>query len=173
MPSFDGDDSIAIRSMPDRAATTLIDKNTPEAKLLVGLMQQFPGEDVRITSSTPDGKKVVFFVSSDTNPGEFFLYDATTRKAAPLFARMPWIKSGQMAAMEPIAVKARDGLPLHGYLTRPPGNEEAKDLPLVVFVHGGPYGIRDQWAFDPYVQMLASRGYAVLQVNLPRFRRLW
>ena len=67
--------------------------------------------------------------------------------------------------MEPITVKARDGLPLHGYLTRPHGKDDAKNLPLVVFVHGGPYGMRDRWEFDPDVQMLASRGYAVLQVN--------
>lgn len=163
--SFDGDDSIAIRSMPDRAATTLLDKNAPEAKILVGMMQQFPGEDVKITSSSRDGSKVVFFVSSDRDPGQFFLYDNTAHKASFLFARMPWIKPEQMAAMEPIALKARDGLALHGYLTRPPGKDEAKNLPLVVFVHGGPYYIRDDWAFDPYVQMLASRGYAVLQVN--------
>jgi dipeptidyl aminopeptidase/acylaminoacyl peptidase len=70
-----------------------------------------------------------------------------------------------MAASEPVAVKARDGLPLHGYLTRPPGHDPAKQLPLVVFVHGGPYGIRDDWEFEPHVQMMASRGYAVLQVN--------
>lgn len=165
VPSFDGDDSIALRSMPDRSATTLIDKTAPEAKLLIGLMQQFPGEDVRITSSTPDGSKVVFLVSGDTNPGEFYLFDASTHKAAQLFARRPWIKSAQMAAMQPISLRARDGLDLHGYLTRPPGKDDAKNLPLVVFVHGGPYGIRDAWTFNPYVQMLASRGYAVLQVN--------
>ncbi|GAA0724077.1 S9 family peptidase [Dokdonella soli] len=163
--SFDDNDSFAIRSMPDRVATTLLGKNTPEATLLVGLMQQFPGEDVRITSSTPDGKKVVFFVQSDRDPGQFFLYDGAAHKATFLFARRPWIKPEQMAATEPIALKARDGLALHGYLTRPAGHEEAKNLPLVVFVHGGPYYVRDRWEFDPYVQMLASRGYAVLQVN--------
>lgn len=165
VPSFGDDDSVAIRSMPDRAATTLIDKQSPEATLLAGLMQQFPGEDVRITSSTLDGSKVVFEVRGDRNPSQFFLFDREARKASFLFASRPWIKPDQMAAVEPIALKARDGLALHGYLTRPPGKETAKNLPLVVFVHGGPYGIRDTWTFDPYVQMLASRGYAVLQVN--------
>jgi dipeptidyl aminopeptidase/acylaminoacyl peptidase len=70
-----------------------------------------------------------------------------------------------MAQMEPVALKARDGQALHGYLTRPSGKESARNLPLVVYVHGGPYGIWDNWDFDPEVQMLASRGYAVLQVN--------
>mgnify|MGYP001549724190 CR=1 FL=1 len=165
VPSFDGDDSVAIRSMPGRPATTLIDKDAPAARLLAALMQQFPGEDVRLTGSTPDGSRVVFRVDSDVDPGEFFLYDAATRKASLLFARRPWIKPERMASMDPVELKARDGLALHGYLTRPPGAGGAKGLPLVVFVHGGPYGIRDRWEFDPYVQMLASRGYAVLQVD--------
>lgn len=163
--SFDRKDVVAIRSMPDRTSTTLIDSRAPEAVLLSGLLQQFPGEDVEITSSTRDGSKVLFLVSSDRNPGEFYLYDNAARKASLLFSRAPWIKPGQMAAVEPVAFKARDGLPLHGYLTRPPGKEAATGLPMVVFVHGGPYGIRDEWVFDPQVQMLASRGYAVLQVN--------
>jgi len=165
VPSFDDKDVVAIRSMPDRIATTLIDKSTPEAKLLVALMQQFPGEDVRITSHTRDGKKAIVLVSGDTDPGQFFLYDAEARKVSFLLARRPWIKPDEMAPMEPIALKARDGLPLRGYLTRPPGKADAKNLPLVVFVHGGPYFVRDRWDFDPYVQALASRGYAVLQVN--------
>jgi dipeptidyl aminopeptidase/acylaminoacyl peptidase len=165
VPAFDNQDAIALRAMPDRTATTLIDAQSPEAKLLAGLMQQFPGEDVRITSATNDGSKVVFSVESDKDPGQFFLYDAKTHKASFLLASRPWIKPEQMAAMEPISLKSRDGLPLHGYLTRPPGKESAKNLPLVVFVHGGPYHVRDSWEFDPHAQMLASRGYGVLQVN--------
>jgi dipeptidyl aminopeptidase/acylaminoacyl peptidase len=163
--TFDRQDFVAIRSMPGRVATTLIDKSTREAKLLVDLMQQFPGEDVRATSSTSDGSKVVFLVSSDRDPGQFFLFDAATGKATFLFARMPWIKADEMASMEPFKIKARDGLPLHGYLTRPLGKDDARHLPLVVVAHGGPYGIRDRWGFEPDVQMLANRGYAVLQVN--------
>jgi dipeptidyl aminopeptidase/acylaminoacyl peptidase len=67
-----------------------------------------------------------------------------------------------MRPMEPFAIKARDGMKLHGYLTRPVGEGPH---PMVVLPHGGPHGIRDVWAFDSEVQMLANRGYAVLQVN--------
>jgi len=165
VPTFDRKDFVALRSMPGRIATTLIDKSAAESKLLAGLMQQFPGEDVRLTSSTTDGSKVVFDVSSDRNPGEFYLFDRATGKATFLFASMPWIKPDEMSTMEPIALKTRDGLALHGYLTRPHGKDQAKNLPMVVVVHGGPYGIRDSWQFGPEIQMLASRGYAVLQVN--------
>jgi acetyl esterase/lipase len=163
--TFDDKDIFAIRSMPGRAATTLIDKEAPEAKLLVSLMRQFPGEDIKITSNTRDGRKVVVLIESDTDPGQFYLFDEATRKMTFLLARRPWIKPDEMAPMEPIALKARDGLALHGYLTRPPGRSDAKNLPLVVFVHGGPYFVRDRWEYDPYVQSLASRGLAVLQVN--------
>jgi len=69
-----------------------------------------------------------------------------------------------MARQEPILFKARDGLEIHGYLTRPM-HAPAGKLPLVVAIHGGPFGFRDSWGFNPENQFLASRGYAVLQVN--------
>jgi dipeptidyl aminopeptidase/acylaminoacyl peptidase len=66
--------------------------------------------------------------------------------------------------MEPITYTARDGLAIHGYLTRP-ANSAGKRVPLVIHPHGGPFGIRDIWGFDGDAQFLASRGYAVLQPN--------
>jgi dipeptidyl aminopeptidase/acylaminoacyl peptidase len=163
--SFDRKDVVALRSVPGRGAITLVDKDAPESKLLVTLMQQFPGEDVQIANGTTDGSKVVFLVSSGRDPGRYYLYDAGEHKASFLLARRPWIDPQQMGAVEPVTLKARDGLALHGYLTTPPGKEGARQLPMVVYVHGGPYGVRDYWEFDPNVQMLASRGHAVLQVN--------
>jgi len=165
LDTFDDMDAFAVRSEPSRPALTLLDKSAAEASLLVALMQQFPGEDVTFTSSSRDGKKAVVLVRSDSDPGAFYLYDADKKKVAFLLARRPWIKPEQMAAKDPFEFAARDGTKLHGFLTRPPGKADAKNLPLVVFVHGGPYGVRDRWSFDPYVQALASRGYAVLQVN--------
>jgi dienelactone hydrolase len=165
MPTFDGLDVFAIRSMPGRPAVTLLDKNASEASLLVTMMKQFPGEDVSFPSASRDGKRVIVFAGADTDPGVFYLYDAETRKTTALFERRPKIKPAQMVAVEPITLKARDGLALSGYLTRPPGKGTAKQLPMVVLVHGGPYGIYDTWRFDGQVQLLASRGYAVLQVN--------
>jgi dipeptidyl aminopeptidase/acylaminoacyl peptidase len=165
VPTLDDLDAFAVRSEPGRPAVTLLDKSAPEAKLLVALMQQFPGEDVNFVSSTRDGKKAIVRVAGDADPGAFYLYDAEKKKASFLLARRPWIKPEQMASTEPVELAARDGMALHAYLTRPPGKADTKNLPLVVFVHGGPYEVRDNWRFDPYVQVLASRGYAVLQVN--------
>ncbi|SFN36783.1 alpha/beta hydrolase family protein [Dokdonella immobilis] len=163
--TFDGQDLFAIRSMPGRPAIALLDKNAPEAKILVELMGQFPGEDVHFGNASKDGKKAIVIVEADRDPGAFYLYDAEARKLTFLMARAPWVKPENMAAMEPFSIKARDGLDLHGYLARPVGKEEAKDLPLVVLVHGGPYRVHDTWRYQPTVQALTSRGYAVLQVN--------
>ena len=165
MLKADESDPFAIESMPGRPAVSFLDKNAPEAKLLISMMQQFPGQRVHMGSQTDDGTKRIVLVDSDVNPGEFYLLDLKTQKLSLLLARRPWIKQDQMSPVEPITFAARDGLALHGYLTRPPGRSDANNLPTVVYVHGGPYGVRDAWSFDPDVQALASRGYAVVQVN--------
>ena len=68
-----------------------------------------------------------------------------------------------MASMKPISYTSRDGIKINGYLTLPVG-VEAKNLPVVVNPHGGPWA-RDRWGYSPEVQLLANRGYAVLQMN--------
>ncbi len=107
--------------------------------------------------------RVLVLSFSDREPGFYTLVDLASKKASLLGRRMPWIKPEQLATMYPIKCKARDGLPLQGYLTLPTDGEK-KNLPLVMLVHGGPW-VRDVWGFDPLVQFLANRGYAVLQVN--------
>ncbi len=66
--------------------------------------------------------------------------------------------------MTPVRYKARDGLEIPAYLTIPKGSS-GKNLPLVMFIHGGPWVDGDEWGYNPDVQFLASRGYAVLQPN--------
>ncbi|MEO8460807.1 MAG: S9 family peptidase [Dokdonella sp.] len=165
MHSFDGKDIWGVRSMPGYSQINLIDKNAPEAAQLVKVAKQLQGQDVRFASSSLDGKKVIVLATGDVDAGTFYMLDATTGKLGSIGARMSWLNPDAMATMEPIALKARDGLDLHGYVTRPVGKEKEKNLPMVVYLHGGPYGIRDTWDFDPYVQAMANRGYAVLQVN--------
>lgn len=165
MLKADESDAFAVESMTGRPAVSLLDKDASESKLLKSLMQQFPGQRVRLGAQTRDGSKRIIGVDSDKDPGQFYLLDMNSKKLSFLLARRPWIKPEQMAQEEPVSVKSRDGLMLYGYLTRPPGKEDAKNLPLVVYVHGGPYGVRDGWGFESDTQMLASRGYAVLQVN--------
>ena len=141
-----------------------IDENSPEALLHKQISKQFPGQYVYFETFSADGSKLLFSVSSDREPGEYYLFDRSTKKAEFLIADKPLIDASRMAARKPIQFKARDGLELHGYLTLPSKRGEQK-IPLILLPHGGPQGIADRWFFDTDAQFLASRGYAVLQVN--------
>jgi dipeptidyl aminopeptidase/acylaminoacyl peptidase len=101
--------------------------------------------------------------NQDVGPTVFYVYDRETQKTQKLFSTQPKLEGLPLAAMKPISFKARDGVTIHGYLTAPTG-VEAKNLPTVLLVHGGPWG-RDAWGYNGMVQWLANRGYAVLQTN--------
>lgn len=140
------------------------DPNSADAQLHKLLSAQFPGNVVSFLNQTDDGKLLLFSVASDRDPGSFYLFNKATNKAEMLFAAKEQIDPDQMAERRPVAFKARDGLDLYGYLTMPhhaPGTK----LPMVLMPHGGPHGIEDHWYFNNDAQFLASRGYAVLQVN--------
>jgi dipeptidyl aminopeptidase/acylaminoacyl peptidase len=101
--------------------------------------------------------------TEDDAPASYYSYDRRTRRGTFLFTARPDLERFPLALMEPFSLSARDGLPLHGYVTYPPGLER-RGLPLVLNVHGGPWH-RDVWGYDPEAQWLANRGYACLQVN--------
>ncbi len=111
-----------------------------------------------------DRKWLVWYTRDDA-PNALYLYDRTTRKGRHLWDDNPELARYRLAKIRPFAFKARDGLDLHGYLTLPAG-PEPKNLPAVVFVHGGPWA-RHVWALQDKnaIQMMANRGYAVIQVN--------
>ncbi len=155
---------IGFRLNPDYPRIYWVRPNDPTAKIYQGLLQAFPGQDVMIHDHTSDHKKLGVHVRADKNPGEFYALDLDKNKLSRLVSSRSWLNPDQLAKVRPITLKARDGLELHGYLTLPPG-KEAKNLPLVVNPHGGPHGPRDYWQFNPETQLLANRGYAVLQIN--------
>ncbi|MFC3816454.1 alpha/beta hydrolase family protein [Lysobacter sp. GCM10012299] len=150
--------------MDGKPRTAFIDEKAPEAKLYHSLESAFAGSSVEITSQTVDGSLALIRVSSDLNPGDFYLFDTVNKKAAHVLARRQWFDPDKMSPMQPVKLAARDGLELQGYLTTPRGSS-GKGLPLVVMPHGGPFGIQDEWGFNDEAQMLASAGYAVLQLN--------
>lgn len=154
----------AVRYLDGRPRTEFVDKSNPFALDLKKMQAAFPDADVVPASFTHDGKLGIYFVWSDTNPGDYYLLDRDTGKANYIASRASWIDPGAMAKMTPFSFKARDGLELEGFLTTPVGSE-GKHLPLVVMPHGGPFQVFDSWGFNPEVQLLANRGYAVLQLN--------
>jgi dipeptidyl aminopeptidase/acylaminoacyl peptidase len=100
---------------------------------------------------------------SDAGPTHHYVYDRTSKKASFLFSEQSPLENFALAKMRPISYRSRDDLEIHGYLTLPQG-VPAKQLPTVLYVHGGPH-LRDRWGFHQTIQWLANRGYAVLQVN--------
>lgn len=155
---------IAAVFSPGKPELKLLDIDHPHRELLKLLAEAFPGKQVQPASLTRDGKRALIFVYDDRTPGDYYFFDTTTRKADYFAGVRDWIDPELMSEQRPITLNARDGTPLWGYLTVPKGLSPMR-MPLVMMPHGGPYEVRDEWGFDPEVQLLASRGYAVLQVN--------
>jgi dipeptidyl aminopeptidase/acylaminoacyl peptidase len=150
----------AVEFIRDRSDWTLIDKSLQAD---FEAIRKVRDGNFNIASRDLADKTWIVSYDLDDGPFSFYVYDRTTKKAAFLFSTRPALEECKLARMQPIAFQARDGLTVHGYLTLPVGLEP-KALPLVLDVHGGPWG-RDTWGLDNEVQWLANRGYAVLQVN--------
>lgn len=162
--SAQGDTVLAVVTRAGKPRITMLEESHSDVDLYESLAASFPDQFVEFSSSTRDGGLVVFSVRSDRNPGELYLYDRQTKKARFLMRSMKWIDPGRMAEVRPLQFTSRDGLKIHGYLTIPNGSS-GRNLPMIVNVHGGPMGVRDDWHFNSENQLLASRGYLVLQVN--------
>lgn len=130
------------------------------------LLEQFPGREVSIQSATLDEKKFLINVWGDKYASDSYFFDSETRKLIHQYTPRPNLKEVEqhLAPMTPMSYPSSDGLTIPAYLTVPSG-KEAKNLPVVVLVHGGPKGPRDYWGYNSTVQFLANRGYAVLQPN--------
>ena len=120
---------------------------------------------IEFADASRDGRKLLIFAGSDTDPGRYYLFDRDKKALAPLMIARPELEGRTLASVKPVTVTASDGTPIPAYLTLPPG-KDPKGLPAVVLPHGGPES-RDVWGFDWLPQFLAARGYAVIQ---PEFR---
>lgn len=129
---------------------------------LAFLRAQHPG-DLRIVSRSQDDATWLVAYWPDDASHAFYTYDRAARALSLVFVAQPAMAGHTFAPMKPFVVKARDGLALPCYLTLPVG-VPARALPLVVVPHGGPWW-NVSWGYDPEVQWLANRGYAVLSVN--------
>lgn len=128
------------------------------------LEQALGGGRVKIFSMAADRSRMLVQHSSAADPGALYVY-TPGQKRLDLYANIrPDIDFRSMAEPQPFRFTSRDGHEMRGYLTLPRG-QETKGLPLIVYPHGGPYGVRDSLVYDDWVQLMASRGYAVLQVN--------
>ena len=138
----------------------------PDMEYLKGITE---GDMNVIDRSLDDNLWAVSYVKDD-GPVYYYLYDRAAKKAKFLFTNRKNLEDAKLAKMSPVIIKSRDGLNLVSYLTLPYGSSSENDyhpskpLPMVLFVHGGPWA-RDSWGYNSYHQWLANRGYAVLSVN--------
>jgi len=139
----------------------ILDEKT---KVLYAFLEgKFPGYEVSVVSENDDETKRTIYVGSDRVTGRFYYHEDGSDETKLLCDRTPWLNEEHMAEMKPVTYTSRDGLTIHGYLTLPVGRDP-KNLPVVINPHGGPWA-RDGWGFNPEVQFLANRGYAVLQMD--------
>ncbi|HZU30881.1 MAG TPA: alpha/beta fold hydrolase [Candidatus Angelobacter sp.] len=127
------------------------------------LENKLPGMELGLGSRTHDQQTWVVTAYSDTEPGITYIFDRKGHKLAKQFTVREKLPRESLAKMEPVRYKSSDGLEIPAYLTLPKG-VPAKNLPTVIFPHGGPWA-RDIWGYNSYAQFLANRGYAVLSPN--------
>jgi len=135
----------------------------PDDSLRGAVARVLPGKRIAIYDTNTRRDRVLVLASDELDPGSFYLYDATTttvQTLAPVGTAMP---RASPVRSQVLKVVAGDGTAIESYLTLPP--DTPPPFPLIVMPHGGPIGIRDGLRFDPEVQLLANRGYAVLRVN--------
>jgi dipeptidyl aminopeptidase/acylaminoacyl peptidase len=146
--------------------TRIYFKDKKREKIYNDLKAKFPGREVDFTSSDKDYSMFLVTVWGDKYASEVWLYIPKDDDLIQQYVPRPKLKEIEvlLSEMTPIRYKSSDGLEIPAYLTVPNGCK-AQKLPLVVLVHGGPKGPRDYWGYDPLVQFLANRGYAVLQPN--------
>lgn len=152
---------LGILYITDRIQYEFFD--TAAEKIYSKIKTRLAEYSIMINSVNKEEDKIIINAYRDKNPGVYYLYDVKKDKLIKIADIKPWINEEEMAEIKPIKYTSRDGLTIHGYLTIPKGVEVNK-LPLVVFPHGGPWS-RNIWEFRRDTQLLANRGYAVLQMN--------
>ena len=148
---------------PDKVAYTYAPGTSKIADLHKQLVGAFSGQQVVITSQSEN--LALVHVSSDVNPGEYYLFNTVTNNADFLWANRSWLDPAEMVNTQPLKFTTEDGLVVNGYITLPTNVAANKKAPMVIMIHGGPHYVRDYWSFDSEVQLFANRGYAVLQIN--------
>jgi dipeptidyl aminopeptidase/acylaminoacyl peptidase len=150
----------AVGFAPGRGAWKVLDPSVQAD--FDGIAKLAPGDFSVVDRTAKDDRWLVAF-TSDRGPVWWWVWDRASKSGTKLFTAQPKLEGLMLAGMKPIVIKSRDGLALNSYLTVPAGLP-AKNLPMVLFVHGGPWG-RDTWGYGAYAQWFANRGYACLQVN--------
>jgi dipeptidyl aminopeptidase/acylaminoacyl peptidase len=157
-----GDALLSVNYTEDKDRIIWFDKEL--ANIQKNLEKALPGQEIWLQSRSRDGNYTVVYTISSTDPGSYYLFNKAEGVLDRIGGVNDYIDPKKMSVSKYVQYKARDGITIHSYLTLPNGRD-AKNLPLIIMPHGGPYGVRDNGDYDPQVQFLVNRGYAVLQPN--------
>ena len=146
----------------DRDQIVWFDKEYEE--LYAKLKAALKVEDVWVMSRSENDERMIVWAGSEADPGVLYLYTPAAQRMDQLAEYRPMLDFRALARPKPVKYTARDGQEISAYLTLPKG-KKPEALPLIILPHGGPYGVRDKLRYDDEVQLLANRGYAVLQPN--------
>lgn len=135
-----------------------------DSQLLNNVQAALPGYEVSIASKSDDDTKVLAFAIKDNSPGKYFWLDLAANKGGIWFSQYPQLENASLATVQSLQYPASDGVIIPAYLTMPTNLKQGEKPAFVVLPHGGPHA-RDMRYFDPLVQLIASQGYAVLQMN--------
>ena len=127
------------------------------------IAKAFPGKTVLIDDRDDAGAHFIVYVAGSDRPAQYYHFDPAHGTAELIDEAAPWLSERHLGTSQVVHAKGSDGVPIEAYLTLP-ANAKGRP-PLIVYAHGGPIGIRDNVLYDPSVQLFASLGYAVLQVN--------
>ncbi|WP_085304114.1 S9 family peptidase [Colwellia polaris] len=141
----------------------ILDNHHTMAQQLSGFLEKFAGYRVNVNWNSTDETKALITLSSDIQPRLWYLFDSEKNKLTFVANSNKNVNTEQLNPQYSFNFMARDNTPIQGYITLPVKIDNAPP-PAVILVHGGPHS-RDYWGFDPEVQLLSSRGYAVVQVN--------
>lgn len=163
-------DSVVLRKRKPFAAYFTADRDEvhyfdEEARKQHDNMRKALGDvEVWVSSRAKDGARMLVWAGNEADPGVLYLFEPAARRMEEVAQIRPSLDFRLLAQPKPIGYTARDGTVIRGYLTLPRGRP-GRGLPLIIMPHGGPYGVRDKLEYDDEVQLLANRGYAVLQPN--------
>lgn len=160
--SRDGTQLEAIYYADDRDRIVWFD---PEMKKVQAMIDKAaPDQQAWVVSRSLNGRKMLVLGTAPNDPGVYYLLDRDTKQMAIWAERRSGLPPQILSSTKAVVYQARDGTDIPAFLTLPKGRDP-KGLPLIIMPHGGPYGVRDKLEYDPEVQFLANRGYAVLQPN--------
>ena len=132
--------------------------------LLDRLKGEFPDYDIDFVDQTEDSRTVLVKMSAPYDPGGLYVYKSSDKHPTLLTKMYNDVSEDDTGDVVAVKYTARDGQKIPAFVTLPPGQQSAKNLPFIILPHGGPYA-RDSKRFDYLAQFFATRGYGVLQMN--------